>query len=461
MNKNLFYLVLIALIGCSEGEKKISKVFFSGEIVNPINDYIIFYKGDIKLDSAKLNANNRFSFEFDSLNEGLYNFKHREYQYIYLEKGDSIQIRLNTVDFDESLVFSGTGGDINNFLLDLFLANEKEEIIIQSDFFKLNPEEFHNKIENLRIEKLNTLNALHLESKLSQEANHIAKVSINYTYYRYMEKYPFEHSNRTGKRLSNDLPPNFYAYREGLNFNYKKLNYLSPYYNFIKSHLKNLSYLNCKKTCEAEDEVAKNQLHINRHKLSLIDSLVQETELKDNLFRNVAIEYLLRGQDTPENNEIFINDFHLRSASNRHITEINDLYKGIQNIQPKKIIPNIFVTNTEGNKVSLQEIAKGKKVAFYFWSGENQRYFKDVIERSKQLSAQNKDYVFIGINYRTDLTTWKGMIAKANLDNTKQFKAGDFNELAKALIIEHRNKCIVTDDAKIVDAFTTMWAANF
>jgi len=462
MNKSLLFLFLLGLCSCGKSVKQSPQVFFAGEIVNPTSDYVVLHKHNQKLDSAKLDKDNRFSFRLDSIETGLYNFSHApEYQYIYLEQGDSIQIRLNTMDFDESLVFSGIGGDINNFLLDLFLANEKEEFNMLSKNFKLNADEFHNEVEKLRNEKLESLNQLSLESELSSEAMKMAEVSINYTYFNYKEIYPFEHSKRTGNKLTKLLPKEFYAYRKNVSFDNQNLNYLQPYYNFVKSHFKNLSYIGCKKKCGVVNEKVTNQLHFNRHKLNLIDSLVIETELKDNLFRNVAMEYLLQGQDTELNNEIFINDFYLRSGNNRHIAEINELYEGIRNIQPNKQIPNISVTSIDGNKISLRQIAKNKKVAFYFWTGSKQRYFNDVTKRVSELSKGKNDYTFVGINYQTDDATWKGMVRNANLEKTNQFKAEDFEELVKVLIFNQRNKCIITEDAKIVDAFTTMWAANF
>ena len=128
MNKNLRYLFLLVLAACSKGDKKSSHVFFAGEIVNPTNEYVVLYRGNTVLDSVKLDKNNRFSFELDSITEGLHHFNHApEYQYIFLEKEDSLLVRLNTIDFDESMVFSGSGSEINNFLLDLFLVNEGEE----------------------------------------------------------------------------------------------------------------------------------------------------------------------------------------------------------------------------------------------------------------------------------------------------------------------------------------------
>ena len=67
MNKNLLYLFLLVISSCSEGEKESRSVFFAGEIVNPINKYVVLYKDDIKLDSAKLDENNRFSFKLDTI----------------------------------------------------------------------------------------------------------------------------------------------------------------------------------------------------------------------------------------------------------------------------------------------------------------------------------------------------------------------------------------------------------
>jgi len=462
MQKHLLYLFILVLAGCNQEKKKSPSVFFAGEIVNPTSTKVFLSKDDQVIDSVLLDQNNRFSFQLSSIEEGLHHFNHGpENQYVFFESGDSIQIRLNTIDFDESLVFSGEGSEINNFLIDLFLANEDEEKNILATYFHLEPDEFDERIETLRNEKLSDLAVLQSETELSQAEQQIAEVSINYTYYNYKEKYPLEHRKKTGKKILHTLPDNFYSYRADVSFNNRSLNYLTPYYDFVQSHMNNLSYVGCSTKCGVENEKITNHLHFNRHKLNLIDSLVQETELKDNLFRKVAFDYLLMARDTEVNNEIFITDFHLRSGNNRHIEEINGLYEDIRNIQPKKEIPNIAVTSADGTRVSLQEIAKDKKVVFYFWSGTNKRYFKDIHKRINQLSDTKKEYTFVGINIYTDETTWKGMVAAAKLDAANQYKAENFEQLSKALVIRRLNKCIITEDAKIVDAFTTMWAANF
>ncbi|WP_227658724.1 hypothetical protein [Flavobacterium haoranii] len=105
------------------------EAYFGGEIINPQSKEILFLKNGVVIDTIKLDENNRFLHKFDSLAPGLYTFQHApEYQYIFFDKNDSIMIRLNTNDFDNSLAFCGRGDEKNNFLIDQFLKNEKEKI---------------------------------------------------------------------------------------------------------------------------------------------------------------------------------------------------------------------------------------------------------------------------------------------------------------------------------------------
>ena len=457
MIRNLLFLFLIVLAGCTNGEKNSPKVFFAGQIINPTDDYVVLFKGEQIVDSAKLDEKNRFKFELDSVNEGLHHFNHSpELQYVFLENGDSLMIRLNTIDFDESLVFSGTNAsaEINNFLLDLYLSNEKEEKLIYKRLYGLEPEEFSLHIDSLRKEKIQNLKGLASEVELSKDAEEIATESIDYTYYKYKEEYPFAHKKHTGQEVIENLPDNFYAYRKNISFTNPHLNYLRPYYRFIQTHIKNRSFSMCAESCEIDGDEVRNQLHLNKHKLSLIDSLVRDDELKDNLFRNVAFNYLLAANDTEENIANFITDFHIRSGNNRHIEEINDLYRSIQNVQPKKKIPNVLVTNIEGEKVSLQDISKDKKVIFYFWTGTDKSHFKNILKKVKSLSDDKEDSTFVGINIKTDENIWRGMVDSYGLDIENQYKADNFEEITKALMINHLNRAVITEDGTIVNAFS-------
>ncbi|MBT8322545.1 MAG: transaldolase, partial [Eudoraea sp.] len=180
MTRFLFCLCILFVWSCGEKDSNTSSVFFAGEIVNPTTNKVVLYKGDTPLDTAFLDMSNRFVMKLDSVSAGLHHFQHHpEEQYVYLEKGDSIQLRLNTINFDESLVFSGTGEAINNFMVEMFLAAEKEEQEIY-DLYELEPETFAAKMDSLREMKLSSLEAINAEEDLTEEAFKMANAGIVY-----------------------------------------------------------------------------------------------------------------------------------------------------------------------------------------------------------------------------------------------------------------------------------------
>lgn len=200
-------------------------------------------------------------------------------------------IRLNTVDFDESLVFSGSGEEINNFMVEQYLASEGEKKVI-NEYYSLGPKDFTRKIDSLQQMKIDLLNNLKVESTLSAKESEIAEANIVYNYATFKEEYPFKHRRHSEEKVIPKLSKDFYAYRKNLTYGNKDFTYLKPYYVYMTNHFGNLAYMSCSSNCNIKDKMVKNHLHFNKHKLKLIDSLVEETELKDNLFRNVALGYL-------------------------------------------------------------------------------------------------------------------------------------------------------------------------
>ncbi|NNJ87791.1 MAG: redoxin domain-containing protein, partial [Eudoraea sp.] len=435
MNKHLLYILIgLFSMSCLENNGDEKHVIFAGEIVNPTSDQIVLFKGENAVDSVKLDSDNRFIFRLDSISEGLHHFYHNpELQYIYLENGDSLQVRLNTADFDESLVFSGKGEEINNFLLEMFLVREEEELFVNS-LYGAEPEVFQQNIDSLRNNKLSLLEQTKTEFDISPKAYELAKALITYSTNLSMEAYPYYHRRRSGEPKMHQLPESFYNYRKDINYNDKDLTYLRPYYNFMKFHLGNLAYNMCKSNCGDKIERAGRHLHFNDHKLKLIDSLISQKQLRDNLFRNVAIDYLLK-HDTEENNQRFIEDFKKLSHNNIHNTEIFTLYEGITNMQPAKVLPDFTLYSYSGEEVKLVDIDRDSPVVFYFWSGTEPGHFKNIIKRVNELKLEHPDHNFIGINLRTDKAKWKGMVESYELDVSEQFWTSNYEKAVQTLIV--------------------------
>lgn len=458
MHKILLLYITVIFIGCAEQSRTPEVVYFAGEIVNPTSDYIVLYKNEVVVDSAKLDKDNLFSFTIENVEEGLHHFDHApELQYIYLEQGDSILIRLNTMAFDESLVFSGSNEDVNNFMIEMFLNYEDEEHLINS-YYKLAPETFSVKIDSLRNQKLVELNTLSLEEGLSDKAFAMAKASIDYNSYLYKEKYPFYHKKKTGEDAFHKLDVSFYDYRNNLDINNKDMVYFRPYYDFMIHHFGNLSYMTCMKKCGMDSHLAKkNHLHLNRHKMILIDSMVQEKNLRDNLFRNVTMDYLLKVHEVSKDCDTFISDFKNLSENQYHKEEITSLYQGIQNLQANQQVPELLIENSNGVEMSLKEIAEIENTVFYFWTATQKRHFKNVIKHVKRLQQSHPEYNYVGINLKTGKSQWLAMIKDYELDLANQYWGSDFQNIQESLIVDGLNKCVITKDGRIEDAFAHLY----
>ena len=456
MTRILPLLLILGLLSCGEREFRETFGYLAGEVVNPTDSLGVILKGEQPVDSAVLDDQNRFAFELDSLESGLYNFLHKpELQYVYLEEGDSLQIRLNTVAFDESLIFSGKGEQVNNFLIDFFLESEGEQGLIWDYYIPMEPEAFVAKLDSLKVRKLRELQSLREEFGMTEEAYHTAHSSIVYQYYLYKEKYPFWHRKLNSDGVLHELPEDFYAYRDEISYEDPSLTFLKPYHDFMIYHIGNLAFMNCKKKCEIDNESIGNQLHFNKHQLYLIDSLVTGEELKDNLYRTVAYDYLLKN-DSEANFIAFMEDFRKLSANNRHSKEIDNLSNAIQNLRPDKAIPDLRVESSDGAVVDLKEIASDGPVVFYFWSGPQQHHLANITRRVNYLGEKYADYRFVGICMRTDKDRWQSMIKSYGLESENQFWAPNFEEIAHKLVVYHPYKSILAKDGKIVDGFANL-----
>ena len=147
-NKYLIFLIIVLAFSC-DFIKKNKKSYFSGKIIKKTNDKISLLKDQVILKESYVSKEGIFYMSLDSIKDGLYNFKHLpEFQYLIIENGDSLVLRLNAVDFDESLVFTGIGSPKNNYLIDIFLNHENEERFIKSLMMK-KPLPFRKSIDSL------------------------------------------------------------------------------------------------------------------------------------------------------------------------------------------------------------------------------------------------------------------------------------------------------------------------
>jgi len=132
MKKNFIKnLIFIFIFSCNSFDNEVT--YFGGKIINKTSDKISLLKDENILNESLISNDDVFFMSIDSIADGLYNFKHLpEFQYLIFETADSLVMRLNAIDFDESLVFTGKGASKNNYLIDVFLKHEDEESFLNS-----------------------------------------------------------------------------------------------------------------------------------------------------------------------------------------------------------------------------------------------------------------------------------------------------------------------------------------
>jgi len=277
MFRSIFiYLSFIFFIGCNNQ----NKTFISGKIIKPTNNEILILKDEKVIKNISINSEGTFSSSLEVLNDGLYNFIHLpEFQYLIINKGDSLVLRLNSLDFDESLVFSGAGASKNNYLIDVFLDHEKEENYIKSNY-KLSKIKFKRIVDSLQ--NIKTKHYLNYKSVI--KTNFISDLIINHAIliplYSHIENYII--SNK--KNHSNNIQY-FKKYRDYIDLNISELSHFKPYLDYITLKSINESF--------SEGNGYDYNLNFNLQRLIYVDNTIDNQIIKTKLLRFIAYEYLL------------------------------------------------------------------------------------------------------------------------------------------------------------------------
>ena len=209
----LFFLTIIC-ISCSKKEPE--KTIFCGRILNPIDSLVVLYFNDQIIDTATIDTKNNFCFRLDNLKQnGLYYFKTSDnFQYVYLERGDSLLFSANTYNFYKSVTYSGTNASVNNFINEMKLKVEQNENRYRN-WYRLSPDKFVAKVDSIYLDYQHIYNDfLKKNKKLSFQAQKVAWASFFFDAHKPYELYQLENERVFQKKVT--LPEYFYNFRKNL-----------------------------------------------------------------------------------------------------------------------------------------------------------------------------------------------------------------------------------------------------
>ncbi len=434
--------------------------YFGGEIVHPNTDYIILSKGYDFRDTIPLDKNNRFLHKIENLENGLYSFRHNpEHQIVLLEKGDSILIRLNTLEFDESLVFSGDGAEKNNFLIETFLQNEMERQKLRKTGLQFSLDFFKKDQDSLLKHKLKRYEKLTNKYELSNLAKKITQASFKLDYYTRSELYYHGRYSIGDFDSVKDLPESFFDYREHINLNDDDLKRLYAYNRYLNYYFTNSSLTNY-----SNEQLSQYNKEVGSviHKLNLIDSLVNHPYIKNNLLRRATTNFLLESHNNPESDKI-LKHYLSVSSNKKSQEELKRLTRSISKLRPNHAIPDQELITSKGEVIKLSSLFNKPITALYFWSMESKDHYVRAHKKAEYLKTLYPGIDFIAVNTDDEQTkNWLKTIKRHhyNLDYEYEFKYPKCS--SEELVIHYRNKVILVDnEGKIINAKANLFASIF
>lgn len=431
--KNLICLMFILLSSCNFNNNKVS--YFTGKIIKKTTDKISILKDEYILNETLISNDGVFFMSLDSIKDGLYNFKHLpEFQYVLFENGDSLVLRLNALDFDESLVFNGKGSSKNNFLIDIFLSHENEENYLNSKF-RENPYNFKNIIDSLLNIKQLQFEDFKKLKKSNKTSELIIEHAIKLPLYLKLEAYL---SGLKTKEELNMSSENFYNFRSDINLNIEELSNFKPYLDYIILRTNNESGIDF-------NSFSNLDLQFNLDRIKFVNATIINPVLKSKILRYIAFEYLLK-EDILIDIETFLNMFLEISVDQKTNLEIKQLYSNISFLQKDKYLPEIELTNTYGKSKNITDFISNKPIIYIFWSYELNSHKITLFDKVFDFIKSNNKYNFHCININSSKIKWRESLSfiKKN-NNIKHFIANDFNNMSKKMILNNLNKTIKTD----------------
>ncbi len=304
-------LILLLFFSC----KSDNTTVFSGKILNNTSDSISIYKDNNMIYEAVVDVDGLFNITIDTISSGLYTFYHEpEFQYIIIDENDNLQIRLNTLDFDESLVYTGKGSSKNNFLMDVFLRSENDELEINSKL-DLAFDTFKNLVDSLYNKQMNSFKLFKENNILSNSSKEIINTAILYPYISKFHSYIIR--NNIEEEIQKDL---FINYQNEISYDLDALAYFKPYIDFLYLHI----YNNVKIKKDYE-----NSLDFNIQRLLYTDKIIKSKLVKSRVLRFHAFGFILQRQDDVKN-KTFLKAFFEISKDKKVNEEINNLYNELK-----------------------------------------------------------------------------------------------------------------------------------
>lgn len=397
--KKITTLLIIAFVAfsCSKEEKKADYVLFSGRITNP-NSSKVRISGDDFKKSIKM-KDGVFSDTLFIKKDGFYTFSDgQENTAMYLKKGSTVAISLDTKEFDETVAY--TGSNESDFLAKKYMLLEKSgldgrELIKKSaETLKSETDLLKNKITDLLSKyKVSPAFKKDMEKDIAYLAPATTAKFLAY------QGYFFGNKIEGAEALEKEL--------DGINYDDEAAFKTLDNYKMLVD----IDFM--RKAAKAED---KGIAYIKSKKSKLI---------KNHFIKQIAREISPRNKNIDKDYKAIL----ALSTDEDFKKELTAKYEKFKELTPGKPSPSFEnFENYKGGTTSLADL-KGKYVyidVWATWCSPCKREIPFLQKIEEEYHNKNIAFVSLSIDTKEAHQAWKDMVAEKNMGGIQLYAPNDW-----------------------------------
>jgi len=426
MKHSIVVLCLLIISSCCFGQT----VKVSGQIKNFKNDSIRitgYVDGlEVIFGKASLDKNGFFKTQFECTAAGKANFEHGgEYAFLFLTPGDSLNIKLDTKQFDETIIFSGKGAEANNYLAKKTLNLNEDELSSSKwpAIKKLDEMAFLNFADSIK-NIYKTFYEKNYNKNFSKAFNDYQLAEIEYGSAYDKLNYFGLHSylNKLKTKVKNK-DPHYFDFLSSIKIQNPEALSVPEYRNFLTSYFDKVinDSLFKSDTVYSEDRT-------KRH-VSAVYELQKKKltgEVRENILYNTINNYLNNYSDLSLA-DFLIRDYKSLKPGFQYLEKLEKVYTLKSKLAKGKPAIGFTYPDLEGKKVSLSDL-KGKYVYVDLWASwcvpckRELPYSKKIVEKFKD---KNIAFVFISIDENEE--AWKNAVKNENIAGINLLAKQGFN----------------------------------
>jgi peroxiredoxin len=425
--------------------------YITGKIINPTSRFVVITDVEGDNDTVPLDEKDTFSKSYDSFKTGYLRFSHpREYQTIFVARGDSVCLRVNTKAFDESLAFTGDRAEENNFLITQFITIEKSNRALIGSF-KLDADSFSKLIDSTEQARVKHLEKIAKRKKFHKKFVKLVIKTFELSSASRKERYPFSHYGRNNLLEARKLSASFYSHRDCIDVNDAGLLNDYSFRPYVNSLVSNIALDHIAEEYGTDFIKDRNSLSYRIEKLRIIDSVFKLPRAKESYAASETRNFIRTRKNGQEIKELVAHFLKISTDTslNNAIQQLAGTYIVIE---PGKMMDNLVLQDASNKTIQLTERVKQLSVLF-FWSQEFPDYAVRIHKMVRELSEKYPNIDFIGVNIDdADVNDWKKINAEYRFNLANEYQLKNSSNRIPDLELTNKNRTMVIDkDLTIID----------